>query len=91
MSLGFLSARLLGSLLASEGEILAGEVTIRSSKIILPDPLISLGIPKYYQNESQFSGVYSRENPLSRYPLIKEIEDGHMSWGLFQNSEKVLD
>ena len=54
-------------MLASEGEILAGEVTIRSGKIILPHPLISLGIQKYYQNESQFSGVYSRHNPLIRY------------------------
>ena len=52
---------------------------------MLPHHLTRFGIQRYYQNESKFSGVYSRDN------LIKRIEDGHMSWLLLQNSKKVSD
>ena len=39
-------------------------------KIISPHPLTNLEIQKYYQNESRFNGVYSRDN------LPKKIKDG---------------
>ena len=35
-----------------------------------PHPLPNLEIQKYYQNESRFNGVYSRDN------LPDEIKDG---------------
>ena len=35
-----------------------------------PHPLINFKIQKHYQNESRFSGVYSRDN------LTKRIKDG---------------
>ena len=37
--------------------------------LILPHPLTSFEIQKYYQNESRFNGVYSRDN-------LPKIKDG---------------
>ena len=37
---------------------------------MLPRPLTNFEIQKYYQNESRFSGVYSRDN----LPKIKDGE-----------------
>ena len=38
--------------------------------MLLPRPLTNFEIQKYYQNESRFSGVYSRDN----LPKIKDGE-----------------
>ena len=38
--------------------------------LILPHPLTNIEIQKYYQNESRFNGVYSRDN------LPNKIKDG---------------
>ena len=38
--------------------------------LISPHPLTNFEIQKYYQNESRFNGVYSRNN------LPKQINDG---------------
>ena len=37
-----------------------------------PHPLKNFEIQKYYENESIFNGVFSRDN------LHKKIKDGHM-------------
>ena len=29
---------------------------------MLPHPLTNFGIQRYYQNESRFNGIYSRDN-----------------------------
>ena len=39
-------------------------------KLILPHPLTSFEIQKYYQNKTKFNGVYSRDN------LPNKIKDG---------------
>ena len=39
-----------------------------------PHPLVSFEIQKYYQNESKFIGVYSRNN-------VPKIKDGAKSVG----------
>ena len=36
-----------------------------------PHPLTNFVIKKYYQNEPEFNGVYSRNN-------LPEIKEGHM-------------
>ena len=77
MLLGTLGASLLGDILSKDlsgkGVIRAGEGTIRadygskraSLKIFLtlpPHPLTNFEIQEYYQNESRFNGVFSRDN-----------------------------
>ena len=77
MLLGTLGASLLGDVLSKglsgKGVIRAGEGTIRagygskgsSLKIFLtlpPHPLTNFEIQKYYENESRFNGVFSRDN-----------------------------
>ena len=37
-----------------------------------PHPLTNFEIQKYYENDSKFNGVYSRDN------LSNKIKDGHM-------------
>ena len=34
--------------------------------LILPHPLTNYEVPKYYQNEPRFNGVYSRNNLLEK-------------------------
>ena len=66
MLLGTLGASLLGNILGERGVIRAGEGPIRagygSKKFLTPHPLTNLEIQSYYQNESRFNGVYSRDN-----------------------------
>ena len=66
MLLGTLGASLLGNMLAGKGINRAGDGIIRagygSSSIIPHHPLTNFEIQKYYQNESRFTGVYSRDN-----------------------------
>ena len=76
MLLGTLGAGLLGNLLTGESKIRAGKSTIRAGEgtirtpgfLMLPHPLTNFEIQKYYQNESKFNGVYSRNN----LPKIKD-------------------
>ena len=77
MLLDTLGASLLGDLLtknlSGRGVISAGEGTIRAgygSKKLTPHPLTNFEIQVYYQNESRFIGVYSRDN------LPDKIKDG---------------
>ena len=37
---------------------------IKNGVLMLPHPLTNFEIQKYYQNESRFNGVYSRDNLL---------------------------
>ena len=69
--LGTLGASLLGNLLTGKGTIKAGEDTIQSwSKFLIPPiALTNFEIQKYYQNESKFNGVYSKNN-------LPKIKDG---------------
>ena len=61
MLLGTLSTNMLGSALTGRGVIIAGQRTIR--KLLMPPhPLTNFETQKYYQNESKFNGVYSRNN-----------------------------
>ena len=71
MLLGTLGASLLGNLLTGKGTIKAGEDTIQSrSKFLIPPiALTNFEIQKYYQNESKFNGVYSKNN-------LPKIKDG---------------
>ena len=56
-ALGALLGDLLTKNLSSRGVIRAGEGTIRA-----PHPLTNFEIQTYYQDESRFIGVYSRDN-----------------------------
>ena len=81
MLLGTLGASLLGDMLLSKGFIRAGEGTARvgygSTKKILISrhPLTNFQIQMYYQSESRFNGVYSRDNLPERSSTDK-IKDG---------------
>ena len=57
MLLGTLAASLLGSALVEKGVIRAGQ-----NFLMRYHPLNNLKIPQYYENESKFNGVYSRNN-----------------------------
>ena len=72
MLLSTLGASLLGNTLASKGMNRAGEGVVRAGYgssikkqgfLIPPHRLTNFEIQKYYQNESRFNGVYSRDNP----------------------------
>ena len=70
MLLGTLVAALLRNLLSGKGTIRAGEDTIRAGQFLMPPHrLTNLEIQKYYQNETKFNGVYSRNN-------LTQITDG---------------
>ena len=79
MLLRTLIASLLGNILACKGMNRAGEGFVRAGFgssiktqgfLILPHPLTNSEIQKYYQNETRFNGVYSRDN------LPDKITDG---------------
>ena len=72
MLLSTLGASLLGNTLAGKGMNRAGEGVVRAGYgssikkqgfLIPPHRLTNFEIQKYYQNESRFNGVYSRDNP----------------------------
>ena len=73
MLLGTLGASLLGDLLtknlSGKGTVRAGE-GIEKKALIPPHPLTNFEIKDYYENESRFNGVYSRDN------LPKTIKSG---------------
>ena len=66
MLLGTLGGSSLGKMLAGKGTNRAGDGIIRAacgskgSSKMLPHPLTNFEIQRYYQNESRFNGVYSR-------------------------------
>ena len=77
MLLGTLGASLLVNLLTGKGTIGAGEGTIRvgegivrasygssikKNAFIPPHPLTNFEIKEYYENETRFNGVHSRDN-----------------------------
>ena len=67
MLLGKLGASLLGNLLAGKGIHRAGEGVVRAGvgnnmDLMPPHPLTNFKIIKYYENESRFNDVYSRDN-----------------------------
>ena len=74
MLFGSLGASLLGNLLAGKGIARAGSGNKKRKRncrswywktmgfLMLPHPLTSLEIQKYYQNEPKFNGVFSRNN-----------------------------
>ena len=75
MLLGKLGASLLGNLLAGKGIHRAGEGVVRAGvgnnmDLMPPHPLTNFKIIKYYENESRFNDVYSRDN------LPNKIQDG---------------
>ena len=76
MLLGTLGASLLGNLSTRKGFVRAGEKTIRAGStikkkvLVPPHPLENFEIKKYYENESRFNVVYSRDN------LPKIIKNG---------------
>ena len=72
MLLHTLDASLLGNMLTGKGTIRADEGTSIAGFLILPHLLTNFEIQKYYQNESKFNGVYSRNN----LPKIKDGEYG---------------
>ena len=71
MFLGTLGASLLGNLLAGRGIVRAGSGNKKGKEIVRAGygnemdfyhPLTNFEIQKYYQNESRFNGVFSRNN-----------------------------
>ena len=74
--LGTLGASLLVSMLAGKGKNRAGEGFIRAGygskkrSFNTTHPLTNFEIQKYYQNETRFNGVYSRDN------VPDKIKDG---------------
>ena len=71
MLLGTLGASLFGYLLAGKGIARAGYVDPLQNKFLIPPhPLTNFEIQKYYEDESRFNGVFSRDN------LLKKINDG---------------
>ena len=82
MLLGTLGTSLLGNLLAGKGIVRAGSGNKKGKGIVragygkileflMPShPLTNFEIQKYYQNETRFNGVFSRNN------LPKKIKDG---------------
>ena len=74
MLLGTLGASLLGNLLTGgKGVIRADEGIKKKSNILIPfHPLTNFEISEYYENESRFNGVYSRDH------LPAKIKKEHM-------------
>ena len=81
MLLGTLEASLLWNLLAGKGIVRAGSGNKKGKGIVKagngkerflmpPHPLANFEIQKYYENESRFNGVFSRNN------LPLKIKDG---------------
>ena len=83
MLLGTLGASLLENVLAGKriartgsgnkkgkGIVRVGYGNKKRMKFLMPPHPLSFEIQKYYQNESRFNGLYSRNN------LPKEIKDG---------------
>ena len=81
MLLGTLEASLLWNLLAGKGIVRAGSGNEKGKGIVKagngkerflmpPHPLANFEIQKYYENESRFNGVFSRNN------LPLKIKDG---------------
>ena len=65
-----LAASSIGNILAGKGVIRAGEGTNKAGQDIMsPHLLTNFEIQKYYQNEPNFNGVYSRNN-------LPKIKDG---------------
>ena len=65
-----LAASSIGNILAGKGVIRAGEGTNKVGQDIMsPHLLTNFEIQKYYQNEPNFNGVYSRNN-------LPKIKDG---------------
>ena len=71
MLLGTLSVNLLGNMLAGNGIVRAGSGNKKGKEIVRAGygnemdfyhPLTNFEIQKYYQNESRFNGVFSRNN-----------------------------
>ena len=64
MLLGTLGASLLGNLLTGgKGVIHAGKGIKKKSNLLIPfHPLTNFEISEYYENESSFNGIYSRDN-----------------------------
>ena len=60
--------RFLGMLLATLGDSLLGNLLTSKGTSMLPHSLTNFEIQKVYQNESKFSGVYSRNN----LPTVKD-------------------
>ena len=44
--------------------------------LIKPHPLTNFEIQKYYENESRFNGVFSRDNLLKKINLDKHKDTG---------------
>ena len=98
MLLGTLGASLLGDVLSKglsdRGVIRAGEGAIRDgygSKraclkqflALTPHPLTSFEIQEYYQNESRFNGVFSRDNlPNNNIKTVIMLHMRHMQQSL---------
>ena len=61
---GTLGASLITNLLTEKRKIRAGEGTIGAypNFLMSPHPLISFEIRKYYQNDPEFNGIYSKNN-----------------------------
>ena len=81
MLLGTLRGSLLGNMLIGKGILTTGYGNKEGKwisragygnkkKLIPPHTLTNIEIQKYYQNESRFNGVYSRDN----FP--KKVNDG---------------
>ena len=74
MLLGTLGANLLGNLLTGKGIVRAGSENKKKKRnckswywktmefLIPPHPLTNFEVQKYYKNEPEFNGVFSRNN-----------------------------
>ena len=69
---------------------------MRTGFLILPYPLTNFEKQKYYQNESKFEGVYSRNNLLEKkdeaYIMnLDKYKSIRTHWiGLYMNGNKVI-
>ena len=108
MLLGTLEASLLWNLLAGKGIVRAGSGNKKGKGIVKsgngkegflmpPHPLANFEIQKYYENESRFNGVFSRNNLLLKvkdgaYVLnLDEYADVEKHWiALFCNRNEIL-
>ena len=108
MLLGTLEASLLWNLLAGKRIVRAGSGNKKGKGIVkagngkegflmLPHPLANFEIQKYYENESRFNGVFSRNNlPLKikdgAYVLnLDEYADVEKHWiALFCNRNEIV-
>ena len=108
MLLGTLEASLLWNLLAGKGIVRAGSGNKKGKGIVKagngkerflmpPHPLANFEIQKYYENESRFNGVFSRNNLLLKvkdgaYVLnLDEYADVEKHWiALFCNRNEIV-